>query len=546
VDKAIEMKRYGFLIALLAACVSPGCRAQTDTTSIEPVRFEDGAVALEGEAERLAESWKEARENPGHTLWGRIYREDGEQSLAVDYSKQQVIGDEGLEALVGQDKLILETTVEKEDSLFRLSHLNAFIRLELAGLPAGTAVGHVDLVPVEGMWPEIAGYGGKGDWTVTRSTVCRKLPGAPVPETETLVYWLAMAPQDLSGIPLAVVVHADDGRTWSTRLQGCDLKNGTAYHWKGTCLSPEAPDSGLTATALPQTAMTEVEPGEYSGIAWLSGNQFAVVDDNLKGGGILHFTIPIDDYGSVGSVSMRPANGTAEADGKKRDTEGIAFVPSKNILFTTSEKNQDILGYDLAGYRTGDFLDIPADLKAIQNNRGFESLTFNAATNLFWTTTEAPLRRDTFLPRLLRLQSFDIDGKPAGRFFYQTDEPTRSSAGTVAYVFGVPAMTALDDGRLLVMEREVFVPKGNLWEKLQNSFTSINIYLVDPVRDTAGILRKSLLCSFTTGALDLANFEGMCLGPTLPGGRRCLVLIADSQKGSGGLTQEYVKVVLLQ
>jgi hypothetical protein len=46
--------------------------------------------------------------------------------------------------------------------------------------------------------------------------------------------------------------------------------------------------------------------------------------------------------------------------------------------------------------------------------------------------------------------------------------------------------------------------------------------------------------------LDLANFEGMCLGPTLSDGRRCLVLIADSQKGAGGLTQEYVKVILLK
>ena len=73
-----------------------------------------------------------------------------------------------------------------------------------------------------------------------------------------------------------------------------------------------------------------------------------------------------------------------------------------------------------------------------------------------------------------------------------------------------------------------------------------SIYVVDPVNDTAGLLRKSLLCTFTTGALNLANFEGMCLGPVLPDGRRTLVLIADSQKGSGGLTNEYVKVILFR
>jgi hypothetical protein len=38
----------------------------------------------------------------------------------------------------------------------------------------------------------------------------------------------------------------------------------------------------------------------------------------------------------------------------------------------------------------------------------------------------------------------------------------------------------------------------------------------------------------------------MCLGPVLPDGRRTLVLIADSQRGSGGLTNEYVKVILFR
>ena len=125
------------------------------------------------------------------------------------------------------------------------------------------------------------------------------------------------------------------------------------------------------------------------------------------------------------------------------------------------------------------------------------------------------------------------------------DEPLRSAGGTAAYVHGVPALAALDDGRLLVLEREVFVPGGGFWDKLRNAFTEIRIYAVDPGRDSAGILRKSPLCSFRTGAPNLANFEGMCLGPVLPDGRRCLLLIADSQNGSGGLTGEYLKVILL-
>ena len=272
-----------------------------------------------------------------------------------------------------------------------------------------------------------------------------------------------------------------------------------------------------------------------------------MVDDNLKGGGILFFSIPLDAYGNIGTVRMQVADGTAIATGKARDCEGIAFEPASGTLYVASE-NQEIRGYDLTGKENGKAFRIPKDLgvRDITNNLGFEALTYNDATGLFWTTTESSLKKDTFLPRILRLQSFDSDGQPAERYFYQTGEPIRSSAGTQAYVFGVPALAALDDGRLLVLEREVYVPKGNFWSKLSDSFTKTDLYLVDPVHDTAGILRKSLVCSFRTGAMDLADFEGMCLGPTLPDGARTLLLIADSQKGSGGRTQEYVKVILLR
>ena len=435
-----------------------------------------------------------------------------------------VTDDAEAEALFEQDTFLVDTTfTEKGDTLFTFRHASAFVRLQLDGLPEG--IDKISLVPMEG---EII------DLPVTAS------------ESGIFVLWIAKKP---GGLPAAAALaQGADGRLWSARLPSLDLQPGIAYPWTETFVSPEAPTPGLTAKPLSQTAMPGIEAGEYSGITWLADNRYAVVDDNLRGGGILFFTIPIDNYGSVGEVSMRPVAGTVNATGRQRDTEGVAYVPSLGTLYVTSENQQEILEYDLGGNETGKSLHVPSDLsvKSIADNRGFEALTYNDVTGLFWTTTESPLKKDIFLPNILRLQSFGKDGKPAERYFYQTDEPFKSSANTVAYVFGIPAMAALDDGRLLVLEREVYVPKGSIWDKLQKSFTAINIYLVDPVHDTAGILRKSLLCSFTTSALDLANFEGMCLGPTLPDGARCLVLIADSEKGSGGLTQEYVKVILLR
>ena len=430
-----------------------------------------------------------------------------------------VEGDAVADSLFAQDSFVTDTTVtEKGDSLFTVRHAGAFVRMQLDGLPAG--IDRILLVPVVG-----------------------EIRTLPVTEPGPLVLWMAKEPGVLAAV--AAVAESPDGRLWSARLPGKDMQPGIAYRWEATLLPPEAPNPGLSATPRPATLL-DIAPGEYSGITWLGGNQYAVVDDNLKGGGILRFAIPIDADGNVGTVLRQVAPGTAAAKGKARDTEGIAFVPSENRLYVSSEMDQEIRGYDLNGNDAGTSLQVPKDLKGIVDNLGFEALTYNENTGLFWTTTEAPLKADSFLPGILRLQSFDREGKPSRRYFYQTGEPVKSGRNTVAYVFGVPALTALDDGRLLVMEREVYVPQGSLWEKFQGAFTDTHIYVVDPVHDTAGLLRKSLLCSFTTSALNLANFEGMCLGPVLPDGRRTLVLIADSQKGSGGLTNEYVKVILFR
>ena len=433
-----------------------------------------------------------------------------------------VAGDAEAEVLFAQDRFLTDTTLtEQGDTLFVVRHTSAYVRMQLDGLPAG--IDHLSLVPMEGVIAEIP---------------------VNAPESGSIVLWMAKEP---GGQPAAAAVaQAPDGRAWSVRLPALTLEPGTAYRWTGTLLPPEPLTADLKATPLPAKSL-DIEPGEYSGITRISGNRYAVVDDNLKGGGILFFSIPLDAYGNIGTVRMQVADGTAIATGKARDCEGIAFEPASGTLYVASE-NQEIRGYDLTGKENGKAFRIPKDLgvRDITNNLGFEALTYNDATGLFWTTTESSLKKDTFLPRILRLQSFDSDGQPAERYFYQTGEPIRSSAGTQAYVFGVPALAALDDGRLLVLEREVYVPKGNFWSKLSDSFTKTDLYLVDPVHDTAGILRKSLVCSFRTGAMDLADFEGMCLGPTLPDGARTLLLIADSQKGSGGRTQEYVKVILLR
>ena len=118
------------------------------------------------------------------------------------------------------------------------------------------------------------------------------------------------------------------------------------------------------------------------------------------------------------------------------------------------------------------------------------------------------------------------------------------AASAKAYVFGISALTALPDERLIVMEREVYVPSGGFFE-MMGAFTLTSLFLIDPLHDKSKVLQKTLLTRFYTSFLNLANFEGMCLGPTLPDGRKTLLLLADSQDGSQGLTGEYIRVLAL-
>jgi len=286
--------------------------------------------------------------------------------------------------------------------------------------------------------------------------------------------------------------------------------------------------------------------GQYSGITHLGGSHYAVVHDKLGGGGIVFYDIHFREDGSVAFVSKTVPPGT---DGQGIDSEGVAYVPATRTLFVSAEADQSIREYDLKGYPTGRRLNVPADLGVdnITRNQGFEALTYNAQTHLFWTVTEGPLLSDAETPGLLRLQSFGEDLEPAARYEYLMDAPEASGEGTLAYVHGVPALAALPDGGLLVLEREVYVPAGGIKDKFSGAFTVTKIFLVKPLEGSEGALPKKLLTSFRTSALSsYANYEGMCLGPVLKDGRQTLILIPDSQDGSGGLTQEYIKVFVIE
>lgn len=146
---------------------------------------------------------------------------------------------------------------------------------------------------------------------------------------------------------------------------------------------------------------------------------------------------------------------------------------------------------------------------------------------------------------LLRLQSFGNDLQPSERFFYLMDTPQKDQTTASVYAFGVPDILALDDGKLLVLEREAHIPNGNVLEIGLYSIVYLKVYEVDPVNDKGGILSKSLVLSDTFyTALDYSNYEGIGFGPVV-GGKQTVLMISDSQDHYKEVLQDKLRILTI-
>jgi len=291
-----------------------------------------------------------------------------------------------------------------------------------------------------------------------------------------------------------------------------------------------------------------VPAGNYSGITWLGGDRYAVVNDKSPTAGFHLMTIRIDD--NTGDIREVRANSFMTDGRPNRDEEGICFVPQTNTVFVSGESDGQILEYSMNGQPTGRQLNIPEVFDEVYSNSGFEALTYNATTQLFWTTTENTLKMDgeqpsinKKIPNMLRLQSFGNDLQPREQYWYRTD--SSAVKGTKGRsLLGVSGMAALDDGRIIVMEREARKTSKNI-----GSFIHIKLYIVDPSQQQPGeLLPKQLLTEFRTKInltrRSFANYEGICVGPKLKDGRQLLLLVADSQNQYKGWLKDWFKTIV--
>ena len=301
----------------------------------------------------------------------------------------------------------------------------------------------------------------------------------------------------------------------------------------------------LKQRAFPKT----VSAGNYSGITWLGGSRYAVVNDKSPTAGFYLMTIETDSL--TGALLAVREDTFLTCGLPNRDEEGICYMPQTQTVFVSGEDDQEILEYNLQGQLTGRKLNIPEVFKTAYSNGGFEALTYQVATQRFWTTSENTLKADGQKPTVkrkianrLRLQSFGDDLQPKEQYWYETDSAvTRKHKGRS--ILGVSGLAALDDGRIVVLEREMYFPKKQI-----GSYSLVKLYLVDPSQQQPGeVLQKTLLAEFRTKVnltrRNFANFEGICVGPRLADGRQLLVLVCDSQNQYRGVMKDWFKTVIL-
>lgn len=313
-----------------------------------------------------------------------------------------------------------------------------------------------------------------------------------------------------------------------------------------------------------------IPAGNYSGITNLGDGRYALVSDKQNADGWTEVSIEFLPSGDIGEGLFIDNHLSKDPLSKSRDCEGIAYVP-EGSFFVTAESSQQILELSPNGEPTNRTLAVPACFgqNNIFPNYGFESLAYNMEKGIFWTTTEQGLRTDVSAPSspenrtptLLRLQSFDTNLKPLHQYAYKTDAPIMKKSGRL-YAFGVSEMLVVNDTTLLVMERELNIPNNYNRAKCYIRIYSVNPERQQPITDTSkplseqdesAFLSKKLVCTFSTGfslfgKKNLANYEGMCLGPKHDGSRQSIILVADSQNRAGNAfyhLKDYIRVIVI-
>lgn len=256
------------------------------------------------------------------------------------------------------------------------------------------------------------------------------------------------------------------------------------------------------------------------------------------------------------SVHLLQSDGTTypngRAGGEVPDPEAIALDPQTGNYWWTSEGDRrrglspferisDAEGHFVAALPTPERFAVHKDQElGSRHNLTFEGLAFAPDGKSAWVAMETALYEDGPIATVeagtvARLRHIDRDGKELAEYAYPVDPIQAKPAGKNADN-GVSDILALDDHRLLVMERSGVEGAEGIWTMF------IRLYEVDvagstDIKDTAALAGASYRPVAKQLVLDLSkhpefgrvdNLEGMTFGPPIADGNRSLVLVSDN------------------
>jgi len=351
----------------------------------------------------------------------------------------------------------------------------------------------------------------------------------------------------------------------------------------------------------PQKAFPKkVAAGNYSGIAHLHDDIYAVVSD--KSDSALYFNFRIQVNPKTGELEQVENLGfTERTDGTLNDAkpwQGQEKGFDHEAIVKVSDSTLVIASEGYCRLKEYPILPTSADATKVdyqQNlwesrwpsadfypNYNFESLAFDSVRQYLWTIPESTLRKDgqpatpqNGLANQLRLMRLDwgkikenrnkekyseqVSSKKDSRYMttyaYQMDQPSTHKKADI-YVMGVSELCALPDGQLLVLEREAFIPKIKI-----GAFCKCKLYLINPlnseefsmkenISSDTPFLKKRLLAEWKTSLSlskrSFANYEGMCLGPKLEDGSQVVILLSDSQDQYAGVLKDWFKTIVIR
>lgn len=318
--------------------------------------------------------------------------------------------------------------------------------------------------------------------------------------------------------------------------------------------------------------------GGLSGIDYdaARGDWVMICDDRSEHNPARYYRARLDfDEHSFKSVALTAATTLLQADGTPypskddfarlggavADLETLRVDPRDGAIWYASEGDVSLdlnpfvrkAGPDgklLSELPLPRLFDVAVDRSAgPRNNQSFEGLSFTPDGQSLWVSLEGPLYQDGEAPdpahgAVNRLTRFDRAGKVLGQYAYPLGKiPAAPGVGRQADN-GISEILALDDHRLLVLERSGvqgdtgrYVNYVRIYEVDTSGAT--DIAQLPTLRGAAyTMMKKRLVLDLNQLGLSVVdNLEGMAFGPTLPNGHASLVLISDDNFNNKQVTQ---------